>query len=167
MAGKKDVRQHSPGGSDIASSSGISRRGFLQLVTAGLASTQAPRLASASPSFPVGVGHLNDPYAATLRAVDACGQWPSASLIGRTVVIKPNLVYPGTAERPATTDPQVVRALVDLALQDGAAQILIVEGGPYGACFSECGYDFFDSYDPLGRVRLTDLNDCTETLVTP
>lgn len=68
------------------------------------------------------------------------------------------------AETGVTTDPQVVRALVDLALEAGAAQVLIVESGPQGANFSACGYDFFSDYDPDGRVALVDLNSEPVTL---
>jgi len=112
----------------------------------------------------VGIGKLHDPYAATRRAVEACGEWPAAAMAGRKVVIKPNLVVGMTAETGVTTDPQVVRALTDLALEAGAAQVLIVEGGPEGANFSPCGYDFFGDYDSDGRVRLLDLNDEPVTL---
>jgi uncharacterized protein (DUF362 family) len=61
-----------------------------------------------------------------------------------------------TAETGVTTDTEVVRALVDLALAAGAAQVRIVEGGIDGAHFAACGYDFFDSYAGE-RVALVDL----------
>jgi uncharacterized protein (DUF362 family) len=80
-------------------------------------------------------------------------------MAGRTVVIKPNLVVRKTAETGATTDPQVVRALVDLALAAGAARVLIVESGGKGANFSACGYDFFRGYYSNRQVELVDLND--------
>ena len=138
---------------------GITRRRFLQMVGSGLAwLTAGPRLESTS-TYRVGIGKLADPYVATQRAVDACGEWPSAATAGQKVIIKPNLVVPMTAETGVTTDPQVVRALVDLALEAGAAQVLIVESGPNGANFAACGYGFFDEYDPGGRVALIDLND--------
>lgn len=116
------------------------------------------RLGSAA-AYRVGVGKLADAYAATRRAVEACGEWPAVVMAGRKVVIKPNLVVGMTAETGVTTDPQVVRALVDLALEAEAAQVLIVEDGPHGAKFSACGYDFFDDYDLDGRVSLVDLAD--------
>jgi uncharacterized protein (DUF362 family) len=96
--------------------------------------------------------------------VEACGEWPGAALAGKTVVIKPNLVWSWTADTGVTTDPQIVRLLVDLALEDGAAQVCIVESGPSGANFAACGYDFFSSYDPQGRVTLVDLNGESTTL---
>ena len=136
----------------------ISRRRFLQLMGGGLAwLTARPQLASMA-TYPVGIGNLPDPYLATQRAVEACGGWPGAQIADKKVIIKPNLVVPMMAETGATTDPQVVRALVDLALEAGAAQVIIVESGPSGANFSACGYGFFDEYDPDGRVALVDLN---------
>lgn len=143
----------------------IERRRFLQLVSGGLAWCAAgPSRSFASP-YRVGVSHRSDPYRATSEAVASSGEWPSGSLAGRTVVIKPNLITPDPADTGITTDPEVVRALVDLALQDGAEKFLIVEGSMGSAPFTECGYDFFSTYDPGGRVQLVDLNLQPEQLV--
>ena len=58
----------------------ITRRRFLQLIGGGLARLAAsPRLASAA-TYRVGVGKLADPYAATRRAVEACGEWPTGAI---------------------------------------------------------------------------------------
>ena len=139
----------------------ITRRRFLQLAGSGVAWLAAgPQRVSAA-SYRVGLGRSPsaDPYEATLRAVEASGEWPGAAEIAdRKVVIKPNLVVPMTAETGVTTDPEVVRALADLALEAGASQVRIVEGGIDGAHFSACGYDFFNGYDPEGRVALVDLS---------
>jgi len=100
-----------------------------------------------------------------MAAVEACGEWPPESLTGRTVVIKPNLITLDPADTGVTTDPEVVRAMVDLALRDGAENVLICEASQGEAPFTECGYDFFSTYDPSGRVQLVDLNDQPEQLV--
>ena len=135
----------------------ISRRLFLQFGAGGLVSLATGiQPAFASPCR-VGIGKSADPYAATLRAVESTGEWPSTKIFGKTVVIKPNLVLPMTSDTGVTTDHQVVRALVDLALEAEPAYVLIVEGGFGGANFSGCGYDFFNNYN--SRVRLLDLND--------
>jgi len=144
----------------------IDRRRFLQLSSTGLAGWAArPSLSFASDAYRVGVAHRSDPYEATMVAVEACGEWPSASLAGRTVVIKPNLISDQPGDSGITTDAEVVRALVDLALEDGAANVLIVEASQGEAHFTPCGYDFFNTYDPGGRVQLVDLNDQPESLV--
>lgn len=143
----------------------MKRRSFLQLLAADAALPVSSRLASAASPYQVGIGNTTDPYQATLRAVAACGQWPAASMSGKTVMIKPNLVAPEVSTTGITTDPQVVRALVDLALQAGAAQVLIVEGGVGAppADFEACGYSFFGTYDP--RVQLMDFGAQPVSLV--
>ncbi|MGD2179433.1 MAG: DUF362 domain-containing protein, partial [Anaerolineae bacterium] len=125
-----------------AARSGITRRRFLQLAGAGVTWLAAGQRRACAARYPVGLSHLADPYAATLAAVNHV-EWPAAAVAGRRVVIKPNLVVPMTADTGVTTDPEVVRALVDLALGSGATKVSIVEGGLDGAHFSDCGYDFF------------------------
>jgi uncharacterized protein (DUF362 family) len=112
----------------------------------------------------VGIGCEEDPYLATIKAVTASGQWPYASLAGLTVVIKPNLVVPMSSETGVTTDPEVVRALVDLSLEAGARKVLIIEGGADGALFTACGYDFLNTYAGE-QVELLDLTNHPEILV--
>jgi uncharacterized protein (DUF362 family) len=94
-----------------------------------------------------------------MRAIHASGEWPAPEIAGRHVIIKPNLVAAMAADTGATTDPQVVRAIADLALTAGAARVTIVEGAPGAGNFSTCGYDFFRTYDPEGRVSLVDLDE--------
>ncbi|GAB4558273.1 MAG: hypothetical protein Kow0047_03240 [Anaerolineae bacterium] len=113
----------------------------------------------------MGVGRLDDPYAATLRALEACTEWPPPGVEGARVIVKPNLVVAATAETGAVTDPQVVRAVVDRALAAGAREVWVAEGALGGGHFDACGYGFFRSYDPLGRVALVNLDELPETLV--
>ena len=131
----------------------MERRRFLKLLAAdGALLAGLPATGSAANNYRVGAGSTSDPYAATQRAVSASGEWPASSMAGRMVVIKPNLVCSAPASSGATTDPQVVRALVDLALGAGAANVVILE--KYGN-FSACGYSFFSQYHP--RVQLVDM----------
>ena len=130
------------------------RRSFLRASSGLVAATAIPRGAEGA-AYRVGIGRESDPYAATVRAIDASSGWLRERIFGKTVVIKPNLVSAMTADSGVTTDPEVVRAIVDRALGDGAAEVLIVEASPQGAWFSPCGYDGFGTYGP--RVRLVDL----------
>jgi uncharacterized protein (DUF362 family) len=125
---------------------------------AGAAGFGALRL-SAAPPYIVGVGRAADPYAATVGAILRSGEWPSARIRGRHVVIKTNLVLQQPAESGGTTHPEVVRALVDFALGSGAARVSIVESAKRGAAWTACGYEFFRTYDAAGRVALVDLSD--------
>ena len=141
----------------------IGRREAIKLVGGLGAALLAPGGARAA-GWRVGVGRSTDPYDATGRAIDASGNWPAATISGRKVIIKPNLVGGLTATSGVTTDPEAVRAVVDRALTNGATQVLIVEGGNPQAPFTACGYDFFRTYDPGGRVTLVDLSSQPLTL---
>jgi len=142
----------------------LTRRAVLKLgLGASAAAVWRPGKLSAA-GYRVGVGHDPDPYGATRRALDASGEWPSLGVSGKTVVIKPNLVGPRPSSSGTTTDPEVVRAVVDQALADGAAGVQIIEASPQGAFFSPCGYDFFSTYDPQGRVQLVDLQQIPQVL---
>jgi len=132
------------------------------LATAAAAAAWPARLLAAG--YRVGVGHDADAYHATQRALDASGEWPSVLVAGRRVVIKPNLVQPRPASTGSTTDPEVVRAVVDRALADGAASVQIVEHAGHGAFYTACGYDLFRTYDPDGRVQLVDLQESPQSL---
>lgn len=123
-------------------------------------------------SYYVGVSsNRTDGYSATVDAIQSLppGEFPDVS--GRIVVIKINLVGKYLSSTGATTDPQVVKGIVDIALQNGAAQVLIVEGGqvPTGTTtenappFDYCGYtDVFASYP---TVQLVDIDGGAQSTV--
>jgi uncharacterized protein (DUF362 family) len=129
----------------------LSRRAFLQ-TSAGVALAAVP-VRGASTPYRVGVAKDSDPYAATQRAMAWSGEFPP--VLGRTVVVKPNLMMPAPAETGATTDPNVTRAVVDEALARGAATVIVTETSPQGAHFAVTGHDAFASYD--SRVQLVDV----------
>jgi uncharacterized protein (DUF362 family) len=132
------------------------RRSLLRLAADAGALAAAPLLSGAPAVFRVGIGNSSDPHSAAMRAIAASGEFPV--VVGRTVIVKPNLVVGLPASTGATTDPQVVRAIVDTALAGGAAKVLIAEGASrMPAPWDVCGYSFFAGYDPLGRVKLVDL----------
>ncbi len=136
----------------------INRRQFLQLSSGVALSAGLNRLnpiRRRRGSYTVGVGKNPNPYKATLRAILTSGGWDPAAISGKRVIIKPNLVQPETADTGITTDPEVVRAIVDRALAANAAEVWIVETGVDGAFFEPCGYSFFNDYNP--RVSLVDL----------
>jgi len=129
----------------------------------GLSALRPP--ASRAAAYRVGVGKNSDPYIAAWRALIASGEWPGAALAGRTVLIKPNLVMKRAPQSGIVTDPQVTRAVVDLALAAGAARVLIVEGATGGNNFAACGYEFFANYGSDGRVALINLDQQPNSLV--
>jgi uncharacterized protein (DUF362 family) len=122
--------------------------------------------AAATSGYVVGVGHSSQAYGAARTAIAASGQFPSAAIAGKTVVIKPNLVIASPSTTGITTDPQVVRAIVDLALAAGASRIIIAEGSCVQPCpFAACGYGFFQNYGPAGVITLVDLCQQPDRLV--
>jgi uncharacterized protein (DUF362 family) len=128
----------------------LSRRAFLQ--TSAAVALAAVPVRGASAPYRVGVARESDPYAATQRAIAWSGEFPP--VLGRTVVVKPNLMMPAAADTGATTDPGVTRAVVDEALARGAETVIVTESSPPGAHFAATGHDAFASYDP--RVQLVD-----------
>jgi uncharacterized repeat protein (TIGR01451 family) len=90
---------------------------------------------------------------------------------GDVVVVKPNLVWGGAPDEGYTTDPRVTRAVVGLAREAGAGQVIIAEGsavyrdghdarGATWEAFHLCGYDLnWDRVDDVTGAPLVDLND--------
>jgi len=90
---------------------------------------------------------------------------------GDTVVIKPNLVWDAAPDEGYTTDPRVTRAVVQLAQEAGAGQIIIADGaalyrnghdarGATVEAFYRCGYDAdHNMVDDVTGASLVDLND--------
>ncbi|MDY6876312.1 MAG: DUF5107 domain-containing protein [Chloroflexota bacterium] len=90
---------------------------------------------------------------------------------GDKVVVKPNLVWGADPDEGYTTDPRVTRAVVQLAQEAGAEEILIADGaalyrdghnarGATGEAFRLCGYDADgDMVDDTTGAPLVDLND--------
>lgn len=128
----------------------------------------APALAALplrAAAYKVAVTYGTDAYQTAARAITASGEFPNVA--GKTVVIKPNLVVAMSSSTGCTTDPQVVRAVVDACLAGGAAQVIIGEspGLASGTVpFAACGYNaVFNSYDP--RVSLLDFGQDGTALV--
>ena len=63
------------------------------------------------------------------QAVQASGRLSAVIHLSDTVVLKPNLMWNAAPDEGYTTDPRVVRALVRLAREAGAGQVIIADGG--------------------------------------
>lgn len=84
---------------------------------------------------------------------------------GDKVVIKPNLVTAQPADSGITTDPHVVRVIIELCKTVNPSDIVIIEGSS-GAdtkfAFEKCGYsELASQYD----IELVDLNESPLTTV--
>jgi uncharacterized repeat protein (TIGR01451 family) len=90
---------------------------------------------------------------------------------GDVVVLKPNLVWGAAPSEAYTTDPRVTRAVVQMAREAGAGQVIIAEGsalyrdghdarGATVEAFRRCGHDANgDMVDDATGAPLIDLND--------
>lgn len=105
------------------------------------------------------------------QAVALAGGLESIISPGDTVLLKPNLVWGAAPDEGHTTDPRVVRALVRMAREAGAAEVIIAEGsalyrdghnarGATVEAFRLCGYDANGNMiDDATGAPLIDLNN--------
>ena len=80
---------------------------------------------SAKSRLIVGKGTAYDDLAS--RVLDTLGGMSSFVKKGNRVVIKPNIAWDRRPEQAATTHPLVVRALVQMALDAGASQVMVFD----------------------------------------
>ncbi len=110
--------------------------------------------------------------AAVRQAVALVGGLNTVISPGDVVVIKPNMVMDASIDQGMVTDPAVVRAVVRLAWEAGASQVIIAEGTAQyrtdpnrdrfctQSAFRAAGYDLNgDMVDDVTGVPLVDLND--------
>ena len=106
----------------------ISRRQFLKATAAGLAigltGYPAPAPAAGEADLAVVSG---DPAAATRKALEALGGLSRFVRKGQRVVVKPNMSFARGPEYGATTHPLVVVALARACLDEGAAEVLVLD----------------------------------------
>lgn len=93
---------------------------FGPAVFAGQASAQAPALQLAAVEG-------ESPYAITKEAVAMLGGMKKFVGKGDKVVIKPNIGWDRTPEMAACTNPEVVKALVELVLEAGAKKAIVID----------------------------------------
>ena len=82
-----------------------------------------------------------------LKAVDAIGGFRSIINDGDKVLVKPNYNSPGTP--PASTDPEFLKALVELLFESGAGKVVVGESSSLGKSLVHLkdlfGLDRFDA----------------------
>jgi len=109
----------------------MDRREFLQHSAAGLAGlAAAPALApllAAGARPDLAVAHGPAPDRLVRAAVDALGGMGSFIAKGDVVVVKPNIGWDRRPEYAATTNPEVVAALVRLCLEAGAGKVKVFD----------------------------------------
>ena len=69
----------------------------------------------------------DDPYAMTVRAIEAMGGMGKFVRKNSTVLVKPNIGWDRSPEQAGNTNPQVVGAIVDLCFKAGAKRVNIFD----------------------------------------
>ncbi|MGC9332709.1 MAG: DUF362 domain-containing protein, partial [Anaerolineae bacterium] len=117
---------------------------------------------------------------AVRQAISLAGGLASVIAPGDVVVVKPNMVMDSPTSSGIVTDPAVTRAVVQLAREAGAGQVIIAEGTAQYAqgdpnrdrfctcsAFHNAGYDANgDMIDDVTGAPLVDLNDSGGTDVS-
>jgi uncharacterized protein (DUF362 family) len=76
--------------------------------------------------FDVGIV-TGDTKGAVIKAVDLIGGMKKIVKAGDAVAIKPNMGFPNPPAMASTTNPEVVRATVELCIEAGAKKVLILD----------------------------------------
>ena len=110
----------------------IARRELLKLIAAGgaaagLAKLGGPLVALAGATPDIVVVEGADAAANVRAAVDALGGMGRFVSKGDKVVIKPNMGFGNPPQRATTTEPAVVRALAEMALNAGAKRVMVFD----------------------------------------
>lgn len=85
------------------------------------------REAGAAEASRLAVMEREDPFDATVGAVERLGGMASFVGSGATVLVKPNIGWDRRVEQAANTHPEVIRALIDMSLDAGAARVIILD----------------------------------------
>jgi len=97
-----------------------------------------------------------DPFSATIAAINGLGGMQAFVPKGSSVLVKPNIGWDRRVDQAANTHPEVVRAVIQLCLESGAGDILILDRTCNDArrCYVNSGMaQMVDSLDDK-RVRL-------------
>lgn len=107
----------------------MKRRNFLKDIALGSMALQVrPVLFGQGTSIPdMAVINGENPSAMTKAAVAAVGGMKRFVAKGEKVLIKPNIGWDRKPEQAACTNPDVVKALVELAIEAGADKVLVMD----------------------------------------
>jgi len=92
---------------------------------------------------PVAQVHGDSPYEITKRAVAEIGGMGKIIARGDVVMIKPNIGWNRTVEQAACTNPEVLRALIELVFTAGAKKIIVMDNTCHKAedCYERSGIE--------------------------
>ncbi|MCJ7525813.1 MAG: DUF362 domain-containing protein [Candidatus Aminicenantes bacterium] len=120
-----------------------------------------PHSAQANPltAAPVIQVKGESPYEITKRAVLEIGGMGKIISRGDVVMVKPNIGWNRTVEQAACTNPEVLRALIELAFNAGAKKVVIMDNTCHKAedCYQRSGIE------AMAKKLGADVRYCDET----
>jgi uncharacterized protein (DUF362 family) len=107
----------------------MKRRDFMKDLTLGsVALRYGPALLAGAPSDPdMAIVTGESPAAITKAALAALGGMKRFIAKGDKVMIKPNIGWDRTPELAATTNPEIVKTLVEIAFEAGAKEVTVMD----------------------------------------
>jgi uncharacterized protein (DUF362 family) len=106
-----------------------------------------------------------DVQQAVQEAIELLGDIESFVHTSDKVLIKPNLVFALPSDTGFTTDPRVVKAIIEICRSMNPSEVTIAEGSggtDTKMALANCGYlELVGRYD----IKLVDLNKCQTTIV--
>jgi len=113
----------------------------------------------------VAVVTSDKPEKAVVAAIGLMGGIEKFVKKGQVVVIKPNVAWEKPPELAASTNPDVVAAIIKECYRAGAKKVKVVERSCQNGktCFDICGYDKIIKETGAERVILSEPGDYTET----
>lgn len=107
----------------------MKRRDFLKNVAVGsLLANVPPSLLAQAGGYPdLAMIQGDSPSQITKEAVAAIGSIKRFIAKGDVVIVKPNIGWDRTPEQAACTNPEVVKALVELCVEAGAKQVTVMD----------------------------------------
>ncbi|MCX7974744.1 MAG: DUF362 domain-containing protein [Candidatus Aminicenantes bacterium] len=123
----------------------MKRRDFLTGLAIGtLFLNQSPWLKSQGSSLAdIAWVEGDDPAAITKKAIELLGGMKRFISRGERVIIKPNIGWDRTPELAACTNPEVVRALVEMCFEAGAKEVIVTDNSTNAPqrCFPRSGIE--------------------------
>lgn len=123
----------------------MKRREFLKDLALGSLMLKMPGwLRAQAPSWPdIAWVEGDDPATITKKAIELLGGMKRFISRGDKVVIKPNIGWDRTPELAACTNPEVVRALVEMCFEAGAKEVIVTDNSTNAPqrCFSRSGIE--------------------------
>jgi len=106
----------------------MERRDFLiNAVIAGFGLSLGPKFVKAASKPDISIVKGNDPYKITKKAIELIGGLNNLISKGDVVVVKPNIGWDRVVELAGNTNPEVVRAVVEMTFDAGAKEVRVMD----------------------------------------